>query len=266
MRGTTELLTDLDPLRQEWTVMIGLPVDRSEKMRTWRVLIVEDDRTVARIHGRHVSQQAEFLVVGIATSGTQARKFVTTLKPDLVLLDLGLPGVNGISLLRELRTAGDPVEVIVVSGYANPSVVHAAVQLGVVDYLVKPFWPARLTEALDAFVGRIDTLGERRLNQEGVDRLRTGAQEEHGPEHDTAKAARLSQVRSALTASEVAMSAEEIAAQTGMARVTARRYLERLVGLGQCTVDQMAEGPGRPRKMYRLWITRPVGGPPAARR
>jgi response regulator of citrate/malate metabolism len=155
----------------------------------------------------------------------------------------------------------------VVSGYASRDVVRTAVQLGVVDYLVKPFWPARLTEALESFAARACALrDQRRLNQEEVDRARIGAQDVHHGEREDAERRRVEQVRDVLGASGVAMTAGDVASSTGMARVTARRYLERLVASGQCTVDQLSDGPGRPRKMYRLWLDRPIGSPPRASR
>ena len=188
---------------------------------------------------------------------------VKNLKPDLALLDLGLPAGNGLSLLRELRTTGEPTEVIVVSGYAGRDVVRAAVQLGVVDYLVKPFWPARLTEALHSFSARTDALARTRLNQKEVDRVRLGSEK---PQPQIPTDGPLEKVRQVLVSSGLAMTAAEIADQAGMARVTARRYLERLVEADQCRVDQLADGPGRPRKLYRLRVERPVGGesPPRA--
>jgi response regulator of citrate/malate metabolism len=227
----------------------------------WRVLIVEDDEVVARVHCRYVSGRPGFSVVGVASSGAQARRLVETLRPHLILLDLQLPGGHGIPLLRELRRKGDPAEVIVITGHAESEVVRAGVQLGVVDYLVKPFWLGRLGEALTTFTTRMETLGADRLSQEAVDRVRGGPGEPGGGRRAAIRKDRLEQVRSALASSGVAVSADEVAASTGMARVTARRYLEHLVAAGLCTVDQMADGPGRPRKLYRPWLSGTVGAP-----
>jgi response regulator of citrate/malate metabolism len=224
----------------------------------WRTLIVEDDRMVARIHCRFLTGQKGFVVAGVAATADQARVMIRSLSPDLILLDLGLPGVDGLSLLRELRAASKSVEVIVVSSYANSGDVRAAFQLGVVDYLVKPFWPARLAQALAAFDARMEALQSGRLDQPAVDRVR--AQGLQDPDtRDVGSRGRIETVKAALVAQGQACSADEVAALTGMARVTARRYLEELVALGECTVDDLIMGRGRPRKVYRPWLSGLVG-------
>jgi response regulator of citrate/malate metabolism len=227
-----------------------------------RVLIVEDDRAVARLHCRYVSRRPGHTVVGIAETGVQAYTMVTSPHPDVVLLDLGLPGATGLEVLRKMRHADSPVEVIVVSAHASPSTVRACFHLGVVDYLVKPFWPQRLGEALDLLDERMDTLRHsRRLDQEAIDRLRGHASEATASARSAARTGpRLSAVRCALEVSGLALTADDVADATGMARVTARRYLEQLVARGVCTVETDPDGPGRPRKFYRLWASKPVGG------
>lgn len=226
-----------------------------------RVLVVEDDEHVAAVHCRFVSQQPGFSVVARAATAGQAREFVRTLRPHLVLLDLELPGQNGLELLRELRSSSLPVEVIAVTAHSGPAVVRAAMQLGVIDYLVKPFLPGRLSEALVAFVARADELArEHALDQAAIDRLRAGVGEQARLGAASIRTERLAGIRDLLEHADVAMTADEVAAASGMARVTARRYLEHLVSLGQCTADTVPDGPGRPRKSYRLWPSDRVGG------
>jgi response regulator of citrate/malate metabolism len=78
-------------------------------MADWRVLVVEDDRVVARLHCRFIARVPGFTAVGVATTAAQAQEMVRTLHPDLLLLDIGLPGENGVALLRRLRAAGNTV-------------------------------------------------------------------------------------------------------------------------------------------------------------
>jgi response regulator of citrate/malate metabolism len=230
-----------------------------------RVLVVEDDRVVARVHCRYVSRQAGFVVVAVAQNGDEARERLETLRPDVMLLDLELPGHNGVALLRDLRRIGNPVEVIVVSAHASPEMVRACMQLGVVDYLVKPFWPARLGEALTALSARIEALSHGpRLDQEAVDRMRRPPAADRPSLPSSIKRDRLAAVRAVHGARGVAMTPAEVAEAVSMARVTARRYLEHLVAVGQCTADTEPDGPGRPRKVYRLWLSSPVGSQSAA--
>lgn len=225
-----------------------------------RVLVVEDDRAVARLHCRYISRRPRHEVVGVAETGAQALTLIAQRRPDVVLLDLGLPGVDGLDVLREIRQTHRPVEVIVVSAHASPATVRTCMHLGVIDYLVKPFWPQRLGEALDELDKRSRGLGAGQvLDQRQIDRLRG-----HGAaDSDSLRLGeRLEAVRQSLESSGLAMTAAEVAENTGMARVTARRYLEQLVERGVCIVDTDPDGPGRPQKYYRLWAASPVGGSP----
>lgn len=226
----------------------------------WRVLVVEDDRSVASVHCRFVAQQPGFRVVGRAETAEQARQLLATAQPHLVLLDLGLPGPSGLTLLRDLRNRRIPVEVIVITAHATPDIVRSSMQLGAIDYLVKPFWPDRLTAALQLFLTRMEGLqGGSSLDQTTIDRLRaSGSEQEPTRTAANIRLERLEDVRAVLDPVR-AMTAEDVAGLTGMARVTARRYLEHLVSRGQCTVDAVADGPGRPRKAYRLWLTGRMG-------
>ncbi len=82
-----------------------------------RVLVVDDDFMVARLHSSVVSRQPGFEVVGAARTGTEALAAVRSLRPDLVLLDIYLPDMSGLEVLRRFResSADYPVDVIVIS-------------------------------------------------------------------------------------------------------------------------------------------------------
>jgi response regulator of citrate/malate metabolism len=235
--------------------------DTAQKKRCHSVLIVEDDPGIAKIHHKYISSVPSFTVCGIARGGREAWEMIGCLKPDVLLLDLELPEVNGLSLLRSLRQQTQSTEVVVVSGHSSPQVVRGCMQLGAVDYLVKPFWLNRLAQALSLVEARARTFNLGcRLEQGAIDRAKgIGATELSGGSGISPE--RLDRVRSVLAAAGQAMSAEQVAYIGKMSRVTARRYLEHLVCLGQCTVDSEAPGgPGRPSKFYRPWLSRPLGG------
>lgn len=219
-------------------------------MDDWRVLVVEDDAVVARLHCRFIARVPGFTPIGVAATAAQAERMVATLHPDLMLLDLGLPGASGVSLLRTLRGRGDATEVIAVTAATTTRTVHATVQLGVVDYVVKPFDQDRLRKALGLFQNRMAMMATTTLAQEEVDRIYSDGPNAHrwlprDLAHD-----RLADVRRLLEASDGPLSAVEVAAGVGIARVTARRYLEYLVTIGQAQLDLRSDGPGRPRKLY----------------
>jgi response regulator of citrate/malate metabolism len=219
-------------------------------MDDWRVLIVEDDAVVARLHCRFVARVPGFAPVGVAATAAQAEQMVRTLRPDLMLLDLGLPGASGVSLLRSLRGRGETVEAIAVTAATTTTTVHATVQLGVVDYIVKPFNQDRLRKALGLFQRRMAMMSTVTLAQDEVDRIYSDGPNTHrwlprDLSHD-----RLADVRAFLLDAPAPTSAAEVADAVGIARVTARRYLEYLVTIGQAQLDELSDGPGRPRKLY----------------
>ena len=79
------------------------------------VLVVDDDFMVARIHTQFVERTEGFVVVGVSSSGQAALDDIARLRPDLVLLDVHLPDMTGIDVLRRLRGGGDDVGVLMVT-------------------------------------------------------------------------------------------------------------------------------------------------------
>jgi two-component system response regulator DctR len=175
---------------------------------------------------------------------------VRTLQPHLVLLDIGLPGQSGLILLRRLRADAAPVEAVVVTAATATATVHAAVQLGAVDYLVKPFDEERLRKSLRLFERRMAMLGGAQLTQGQVDELCSNGPNALRWLPRTLSRSRLDEIRAVLDRDARHVTAEEVAAETGVARVTARRYLEYLVTIGQATMEPLVTGPGRPRHVY----------------
>ena len=104
-----------------------------------RVLVVDDDFMVARIHTAFVERTDGFEVVGTARTGAEALDLAASLAPDLVLLDVHLPDLSGLDVLERLRSEGRNVAVIMVTAERGAAAVRAALHGGAMQYLVKPF-------------------------------------------------------------------------------------------------------------------------------
>jgi response regulator of citrate/malate metabolism len=227
------------------------------------VLVVDDDFMVARVHSGFVTSTPGFTVVGTAHTGVEAIAAVGRLRPDLVLLDIYLPDMTGLAVLRQIRGGATPdVDVIVVSAARDVASVQRALHGGVVAYLVKPFRQQDLRERLEQYAQRRCRLAELAADagdadrQEQIDRVftptavaRRGAALPKGLTPQTAAV-----VREALRAAgEDGLSAAECAERTGLSRVSARRYLDHMAQTGSARVRSRYGIPGRPEHRFQ-WV------------
>ena len=222
-----------------------------------RVLVVDDDFMVARIHVGFVERVEGFEVVGVAHSGAEAADAVATLRPDLLLLDLYLPDRFGLELLADLRALPHPCDAIVITAAKESDAVRAAVRLGVVDYVLKPFKFPVLEDRLLRYAAQRRLLDRTQVHgQDDVDRAfvraaGTSAGVVDLPKGMSAETALL--VQEALRSSDATLSSTEVAEVVGVSRVSARRYLEHFVGTGQADVRLRYGSTGRPERRYR-WV------------
>jgi len=160
-----------------FTVYLPVPVTTAERLEPAphmiQVLIVDDDFMVARIHRSLVERVAGFSVVGEAHTGVDALAAVETLRPDLVLLDIYLPDMSGLDVMRKLRERQRPqVDLIAVTAAKDVDTLRAAMHSGVVHYLIKPFSFETLRERLETYSAlktRLERLTE--AEQGDIDRL-----------------------------------------------------------------------------------------------
>lgn len=118
--------------------------------RSVRVLVVEDDPKIAAMLAKGLRARA-FDVEAVAT-GREAVTRIERGDIDVQLLDLGLPDIDGLDVLRELRQRQSTVPVIVITARSDPTDRETALALGVVEYFTKPFSWAQLWAAIEACV------------------------------------------------------------------------------------------------------------------
>jgi DNA-binding NarL/FixJ family response regulator len=115
-----------------------------------RLLLVDDHEMVRAGLRTFLGLQPDMEVVGEAGSGEQALALVPRLGPEIVLLDLVLPGMSGLDVVRRLRAAHPGVKVVVLTSYSGEDSVLPAVRAGVAGYLLKDVGPGELADALRA--------------------------------------------------------------------------------------------------------------------
>ncbi len=117
------------------------------------VLVVDDELKITRLL-RDYLQQAGFRVV-TAADGPGALAMARTEQPDMIVLDLGLPGIDGLDVTRALRRSSD-VPIIMLTARAEEADRIVGLELGADDYLVKPFSPKELVARVRAVLRRVD--------------------------------------------------------------------------------------------------------------
>lgn len=222
-----------------------------------RTLIVEDDPVVAEVNRGYLDRIPGFAVVGSASTGTAALAALERTPTDLVLLDFNLPDITGLDVCRALRAKpGPPVDIIAVTAKRDLETVRAAVAQGVVLYLIKPYSFATFSDKLTGYAGYHQRLTRTGLtDQHGVDR--TLAELRPTPALTVPKGlseATYERVVALVRASAESLSASDVAEHTGLARVSARRYLEHLHGQGLVRLVPRYGTPGRPEHRFQ-WVS-----------
>ncbi len=221
-----------------------------------RTLVVDDDYMSASIHHSYVDRVPGFTVVGEAHTGAEALELVSHLQPDLVLLDIYLPDINGLEVIRRLRRQEEPsVDVIAVTAAKDVKTLRTAMQSGILHYIVKPFLFETLRDRLERYAAlkrRLDRMGE--PSQGEIDHLFSllRAQINKGlPKGISAPT--LSLVVGAVREAGNEVTAVSVAELAGISRGTARRYLEYLASLGSVELTLRYGAAGRPEHLYR-WL------------
>ena len=124
--------------------------------RPTRVVIAEDE-AIIRLDLKELLQEEDYDVVGETGRGDEAVELVRDLRPDLVILDIKMPGLDGLSAAREI--AGDRLAaVLMVTAFSQRELVEQARDAGALAYLVKPFQKSDLIPAIEVALGRFAEL------------------------------------------------------------------------------------------------------------
>ncbi|MEH6940842.1 response regulator [Bacillus sp. JJ722] len=226
---------------------------------TINVIIVEDDLDAVNIYKHFTNQLEGFHVIATASSGTQTLQILNMIQPHLILLDVFLPDMNGIELLREIRKKYHGIDVIMITAANDTETVSEAIRGGAFGYLIKPIIIDKLIATLNRFKTVREKLKKNNvMNQEHVDRLFQSNQKDV-PEQVKQKAPypkgidkhTLKLVRNHIQILATSISADELSQIVGISYSTIRRYLEYLVSLNEMEVENGYGSVGRPERKYK---------------
>lgn len=145
-----------------------------------KVLIVDDHLVVRQGLRTFLELNDDILVVGEAGDGATAVKMVRTLEPDVVLMDLVMPQMDGITATRQIKTSDAHAKVIALTSFTEDDKVFPAIQAGASSYLLKDVSPDNLVEAIRA-VHR----GEARLHPDIAQKLMQQVAQQTSPTRET---------------------------------------------------------------------------------
>jgi DNA-binding response OmpR family regulator len=117
-----------------------------------RILVVDDDPTVSDVVRRYLERAG--LMVTLAADGYAALRAFDADRPDLIVLDLMLPGVDGLEVARRLRARPDPVPIVMLTALGEEADRVLGLEIGADDYVTKPFSPRELTLRIQSILRR----------------------------------------------------------------------------------------------------------------
>ena len=218
-----------------------------------RIMIAEDEEKLADALVQIFAKNK--MTADAFENGIDALDNALTGIYDVIVLDIMMPGMNGIEVLRKIREKNLPLSVIMVTAANDSAAIEEAVRLGVVDYLIKPFSGARFQQALEKFLSRQDAFHDlESFSQQHIDAIlssgssKTIEQLPKGIQDQT-----LETVRNFLERNpDTEFTGEEIADKVGLSRVTVRRYMNFLLEKGEISGNMNYETGGRPCMLYKV--------------
>jgi response regulator of citrate/malate metabolism len=224
------------------------------------VLIVEDDPLIAEAHRTYLGRLQGFSTAAVVNTARDAMRVaseaVASGAPiDLVLLDLGLPDASGIALASGLSSLRPAPDIIAITSERDLEMVRAAVAHGALAYLLKPFTFAAFRDRLERYRRYRSALpaGTDAASQAEVDRalaeLRIATDKSVAPKG--AAPGTTDEIARAVRDTPDGLTADEVAKQVGVSRVTAWRYLERLADDGTVIRNTDYGKAGRPKTRYQ---------------
>lgn len=123
-------------------------VSMSQDGRTIRLLIADDQALVRGALGALLDLEPDLDVIGMASEGAEALRLATELRPDVCLMDIQMPGMDGVEATRRIREASAGTRVLVVTTFARPGYLRSALDAGASGFIVKDTPAEQLAEAV----------------------------------------------------------------------------------------------------------------------
>jgi len=130
-------------------------VSGHQRMKMDKRVVIADDESIIRLDLKEILEADGYLVVGEAARGDDALTMIRELKPDLAILDVKMPGLDGIEVASQIKDLG--ITVVLLTAFSQRALIESARDAGVVAYLVKPFRSSELLPKLAAILNPLET-------------------------------------------------------------------------------------------------------------
>ncbi|MFT4302465.1 MAG: response regulator [Desulfovibrio sp.] len=221
-----------------------------------RTIIVEDDPMVADLAAGYLERIDGFCLDHTARSGEAGLELLRTCHVDLVLLDVFMPGMDGMELLRIIKSQFFHSDVIMITAAQNSEDILRALRLGVADYIVKPFTFERFRESMLQFQEKRRLLmsPEVPMTQDILDRrIFIKKPEGTAGRPKGVDAQTLETVAGVLRKQAAPFSLKDIEQLTGISRISLKKYFDYLMETGRLGSAKDYGGQGRPVTLYN-WL------------
>lgn len=142
---------------------IPIPEDLREGSGRTKVLVVDDEASVRDIIAAYMSRRSRPMEVSIAADGFEAGRLMSTFRPDVVLLDLKMPGIDGFQVCKTIKDDPETASTVVIAmtAFHSPEAEARIMECGAIRCFVKPVEPSVLAEFIDATMDRMGEVKSR---------------------------------------------------------------------------------------------------------
>lgn len=232
-------------------------------MTNIKIVLIEDDPMVREVNRQFIERVEGFEIVATASNGQEGIEKIKQHSPQLVFMDIFMPQLDGMDALAKIRSEKLQVDVITVTAANDRPTIERILQLGVFDYIMKPFtfermeqtllkyreFKQKMNEHVDFTQQQLDTMIQKSPANNKREEVETsGIVNEDLPKGFNK--ATLEKVLAYLQQKTEGASADDVASSIGVARVTARRYLDLMEKRDMIQVDSVYGNIGRPINIY----------------
>ena len=228
----------------------------------YRTVIIEDDPVITQLNRQYVEKDSRFTVVQTFSAAHPALFWLRNNVVDLIILDMYMPQMSGLELLRILRAEGVNADVIMVTSADDAATIESFFRLGVTDYLIKPFGYERFQLALKNFCDHWDTIHQdpnhpHKFTQNQLDNVLLHLTASSPPPAPGGmpkglQSQTLTLLQDYLKENPQGHTCDDIASHVGLSVVTVRRYMNYLAEQHLVDSDMDYNTGGRPCIVYKL--------------